>query len=265
MESFMKKIISIVIFVWLVSFLCGYGYATVYARTNTDEIDYMDMMIRCYLSGNNDALEEAIRQRNIKIADNNLNYQIVDADEFISNFQKFSGFDPDKDYTMEIVNACLDSDVSIGRKLVYERNKKIKYIGGNHREMDFDEVLLLSKVIQHEAGSNWLPIDWKMKVGEVLLNRVDSPEFPNTLYECVYAKGQYSGSVNNVYDSLTPSTESVIAAIKLLNGERILDEKSVVFQSNRPQGGKVYEVLSDSILGNTYLCCSYNIELYKEE
>ena len=45
-----------------------------------------------------------------------------------------------------------------------------------------------------EAGSAWLSMEWKMAVGEVLLNRVASPEFPDTLAGCAFQPGQYTAA-----------------------------------------------------------------------
>lgn len=258
----MKKVLRIAFMVGVVAMILSYGYVVTYANTS-DTPDYMRLMIENYINGDFKSLKKTVLQRNKKIKINNLEYETIDFDDFVNNFSSYAGFDPNKDYTAEIIKACLESDIEFGRQMVRERNKKIEWVESEHNEMDFDDVLLLSKVIQHEAGSKWLSIDWKMKIGEVLLNRVESPEFPNTLYECVYAKGQYSGAQNGAYDTLTLSEDSIIAAVRLLNGERVINNKAVVFQSNSSQGSNVYEVLSDEILGNTYLCYSHNLELYK--
>ena len=121
--------------------------------------------------------------------------------------------------------------------------------------------MLLAKVIYAEAGSEFLSDEWKMCVGEVVLNRVASPEFPNTIYDVVYQQGQYQGARSGYIASLTPSERCIDIAKRLLNGERIM-EPSVVFQANFKQGSGVYKALYDSHLGWTYFCYSTNMSLY---
>ena len=123
------------------------------------------------------------------------------------------------------------------------------------------DLMLLAKVIYAEAGSEFLSDEWKMCVGEVVLNRVASPEFPNTIYDVVYQQGQYQGARSGYIASLTPSERCIDIAKRLLNGERIM-EPSVVFQANFKQGSGVYKALYDSRLGWTYSCYSTNMSLY---
>lgn len=123
------------------------------------------------------------------------------------------------------------------------------------------DLMLLAKVIYAEAGSEFLSDEWKMCVGEVVLNRVASPEFPNTIYDVVYQQGQYQGARSGYIASLTPSERCIDIAKMLLNGERIM-EPSVVFQANFQQGSGVYKALYDSNLGWTYFCYSTNMSLY---
>ena len=54
----------------------------------------------------------------------------------------------------------------------------------------------------------------------------------------------------------------VEAAARLLSGERVLNEPSVVFQSGGVQGSGVYLELYSSYYGYTYLCYSSYPELY---
>lgn len=123
------------------------------------------------------------------------------------------------------------------------------------------DLMLLAKVIYAEAGSDFLSDEWKMCVGEVVLNRVASPEFPNTIYDVVYQQGQYQGARSGYIASLTPSERCIDIARRLLDGERLM-EPSVVFQANFKQGSGVCKALYDSHLGWTYFCYSSNMSLY---
>ena len=127
---------------------------------------------------------------------------------------------------------------------------------------EFEELLLLSRIMYAEAGSVWLSDEWKMCVGEVVLNRVASPEFPDTIREVLEQPGQYYGKNCRYFDTLQPSELCVRLALRLLLGERVMDEPSVVFQANFRQGGGVFAEYRDAALGSTYFCYSIHPELY---
>lgn len=83
---------------------------------------------------------------------------------------------------------------------------------------DSDEVYWLSKII--EAESRGEPMTGKIAVGNVVLNRVRSDQFPDTVYQVIFDRKhgvQFSpvadGSINR-----TPSADSVIAAKICLEG-----------------------------------------------
>ncbi|HEY8391341.1 MAG TPA: cell wall hydrolase [Capillibacterium sp.] len=52
------------------------------------------------------------------------------------------------------------------------------------------DLYLLAKLIQAEAGGE--PYEGKVAVGAVVMNRVKSPQFPNTIYDVIYQPGQFS-------------------------------------------------------------------------
>ncbi len=75
-----------------------------------------------------------------------------------------------------------------------------------------DEIYWLSRIIHAEAGAE--PLEGKILVGNVILNRVESDEFPNTIYGVIFDKEhgvQFTPTINGmVYNE--PSEESIIAA-----------------------------------------------------
>ena len=78
-----------------------------------------------------------------------------------------------------------------------------------------DVVYWLSRIIYAESGNQ--PLEGKIAVGNVVLNRVDSPRFPDTVYEVIFQPNQFtparSGAINR-----TPNAESVLAAKLCLEG-----------------------------------------------
>ena len=58
-----------------------------------------------------------------------------------------------------------------------------------------DEIYLLACLLYCEAGPN--NYDWEIAVANVVLNRLKSPHFPNTLSEVIYQPGQFGPASNN--------------------------------------------------------------------
>lgn len=83
---------------------------------------------------------------------------------------------------------------------------------------DSDSLYWLSHIINAESGNQSL--DGKLAVGTVIMNRVDSPRFPNTIYEVVCAPNQFT-PVQNGAIYREPNAESVIAAKLILEGVRV--------------------------------------------
>lgn len=78
-----------------------------------------------------------------------------------------------------------------------------------------DVVYWLSRIIYAESGNQ--PLDGKIAVGNVVLNRVASPRFPNTVYEVIFQRNQFTPAANGSINR-TPSAESVVAAKLCLDG-----------------------------------------------
>lgn len=84
---------------------------------------------------------------------------------------------------------------------------------------DAQSLDLLSRVISAEAGNQ--PLNGKIAVGNVILNRVADSRFPNTIYDVIYQRNQFS-VVNEGRFYNAPNAESVIAAKLTLEGVSIL-------------------------------------------
>ncbi|MBR7163396.1 MAG: cell wall hydrolase [Clostridia bacterium] len=82
-----------------------------------------------------------------------------------------------------------------------------------------DEIYWLSKIIHAESQGE--PMTGKIAVGNVVLNRVESRDYPNTIYGVIFDKNhgvQFSPVLNGtIYH--TPYGDSIIAAKRALEGE----------------------------------------------
>ena len=165
-------------------------------------------------------------------------------------------------YLNEMTEAAAAGDVEAGRSAEEKRNAVIDASAAESDpgKISFDDLYLLSKVICYEAGSDWLTDEFRICVGEVIMNRVASPEYPDSIHDVIYQKGQYSCVNTARFAGLVPTEECVDAALRLLCGERRM-VPSVVFQSNDLQG-EPFSMYTDRRLGTTYFCLSENQELY---
>lgn len=84
---------------------------------------------------------------------------------------------------------------------------------------DPDAVFLLSHIIYNESGNQ--PLEGKIAVGNVLLNRVNHPSFPSTLYDVVYQPGQFFPDRTGAMQK-TPNEGSILAAKLCLEGAVIV-------------------------------------------
>lgn len=85
---------------------------------------------------------------------------------------------------------------------------------------DVDTKLLLAALIHCEARGE--PYEGKLAVGAVVMNRVRSGAYPDTIHAVIYASGQFtpamSGKVNRVLESGKINAECLAAAEEALSG-----------------------------------------------
>lgn len=101
-----------------------------------------------------------------------------------------------------------------------------------------DEVSLLAHVINGEAGAEYYASEMRYYVGSVVLNRVASPNFPNTIYDVIYQSGQYACTWDGNFDR-EPTEECWKIAKELLNTGSMLPG-NVIYQAEFMQGSGLY-------------------------
>ncbi len=87
--------------------------------------------------------------------------------------------------------------------------------GSSNTGTNLANVDLLARVIHGEARGE--PYTGMVAVGAVILNRVDSPNFPSTIAGVVYQKGAFD-AVADGQVNLTPNQQSYNAARDAMNG-----------------------------------------------
>ena len=89
---------------------------------------------------------------------------------------------------------------------------------------DQDDINMLAALIECEAGGE--SYEGKLAVGSVVMNRVRSSYFPNTLVEVIYQSGQFSPVASGRFATVLSrgaSQECVQAASEVLSGNIILN------------------------------------------
>ena len=174
-----------------------------------------------------------------------------------------TAYHPGVDYMAIAIECAASGDADGGREAMEARDEKIEDLGLDYPLIAWEDLYLLSKIMYAEAGSNWLSDEHRLYVGNVLLNRVASPEFADTIEDCIYSPGQYYPQSSRYFANLRPTEREVKLAVRLLEGERFMPP-SVVFQSNEILGSGVWLEIKDRLLGSTYFGYSSRPELYEE-
>ena len=89
---------------------------------------------------------------------------------------------------------------------------------------DAEDLEWLSLIIYAESGNQ--PLSGKIAVGNVVMNRVASSLFPNTVKEVIldHRGGVYQFSPASRLQSMTPNAESIVAAKLTLEGAETVDD-----------------------------------------
>ena len=92
-------------------------------------------------------------------------------------------------------------------------------------EIYLGELELLAQLVHAEAGNQ--SFEGKYLVAEVVLNRVESPDFPDSITEVIYQDGQFSVTKNGAFEKAAWSVdesdfEAVTYAVELHENRDVL-------------------------------------------
>jgi N-acetylmuramoyl-L-alanine amidase len=94
------------------------------------------------------------------------------------------------------------------------------YLEDGETYYDEDMLYWMSRIIYSESGNQ--PLRGKIAVGNVVLNRMADPSFPDTIYGVLFQKNQFSPAMSgSIYR--TPNAASVKAAKMVLDGAEALE------------------------------------------
>lgn len=126
-----------------------------------------------------------------------------------------------------------------------ERNKKKiesmegREAAGSETESYSQELLVLSALVSAEVGD--LSSECQIATASVVMNRVNSETFPNTVYDVIYQPGQYETVENGRIENQPEEGVRKNVELVLKNGSQIPD--NVVYQGMFPQGSGIWDVI----------------------
>ncbi|WP_339259394.1 cell wall hydrolase [Paenibacillus sp. FSL R5-0713] len=91
------------------------------------------------------------------------------------------------------------------------------------------ELHLLQKIVMAEAEGE--PYEGKVAVANVVLNRLRSANFPDTIYKVIYQKSQFSPVANGRLKRVVPNEDSIKAVNAALNGKKEVADDTYYFLS----------------------------------
>ena len=147
----------------------------------------------------------------------------------VINFQKDNKLIIDGIAGKQTQNALYNKSTTVSRGTSTLRSSSRNYSD--------EDLLWLARIIEAEASGE--SYEGKVAVGNVILNRVDSKEFPNTIYGVIfeYYKNipQFSPvAEGTIYNK--PSEESIKAAKDALNGVRPVGNSTYFFNPSKSAG-----------------------------
>lgn len=120
-------------------------------------------------------------------------------------------------------------------------------INGDGINASTDDVTLLAAIIQCEAYQTY---DALLAVATVIMNRVESPRFPNSISGVVYASGQFepvwTGRLENVLNS-GPTSLSMQVAQDAINGARLAAVSDCYYFLYAPYANRDGVVIGDNV------------------
>lgn len=97
-----------------------------------------------------------------------------------------------------------------------------------------EDLKLLAKITMVEAG--YESYEGQLAVANVIMNRVKSPAFPDTIKGVIYAGKQFPPAHNGLLDKSQPHATAYRAAKDALNGKNVVSNAVYFFNPDRARG-----------------------------
>ena len=148
----------------------------------------------------------------------------------------------------QVFNLDVDYDAEAQAALLTHVEGRSAYIQPGDSFYNADALYWLSRIIYTESGNQIL--EGKIAVGNVVMNRVNSPLFPNNIYDVLNQQNQFMPcSILSLY---TPNSESVVAAKLVMEGVVVLPNALFFAQAGLVCYASVYRPYVTTIGGHAF-------------
>ena len=175
-----------------------------------------------------------------------ITYTVVAGDNLYRIAQKY-GTSVDE---LKRTNNLSSNILSIGQTLTIPSNITSQTI--NKTTINQEELQWLAKMIHCEAKGESL--EGQIAVGAVILNRVESNLFPNTVKEVIFEKSdgryQFTPAANGSIDSANPTEMSMEAATRVLNGEDPTNGALYFYNPDKTNDSWIRSRTVSTVIGN---------------
>ena len=121
----------------------------------------------------------------------------------------------------KVFNLDVAFDAKSGTVALTRQEGADRYLEDGDTYYDGDMLYWMSRIIYSESGNQ--PLRGKIAVGNVVLNRIEDPSFPDNIYDVLFQKNQFSPAMSgSIYR--TPNAASVRAAKMVLDGAEVLED-----------------------------------------
>lgn len=152
--------------------------------------------------------------------------QVMDASPEISNGRTMVPLR----FVSETLNCSVDWNQSTYTVLIDKEGIKIPEECMYDRQYTDEDLMWLARIVTVEARG--MSIEGKVAVANVVLNRVKSPSFPNTVYDVIFQRGQFPPAYKSGFRELVPPDECIVAAKMALEGVNNIG--TCLYFNNRP-------------------------------
>lgn len=133
-----------------------------------------------------------------------------------------------------VINFQKDNSLAVDGIVGPKTWAKLNNTNSNTSDKINQDIYWLSRIIEAEASGECYT--GKVAVGNVIMNRVKSPDFPNTIYNVIFDSyngiPQFSPVANGtIYN--TPSSDSICAAKDAYNGSRPVGDALFFFNPDK--------------------------------
>lgn len=149
----------------------------------------------------------------------------------------------------EVIKTIETTKIVYGKEVKSTMEEDLEFIPyhTNLKDTYENNLYWLSHIIYAESGSSYCTDELQLLVGSVVLNRVNNPNFPDSIYNVIHDPGQYQPTWNGAINK-EPDERAINNAKYLLDNGPI--ESNIIFQAEFSQGTNTYKVIDICINGN---------------